>query len=172
LSILRPWRENEAQLPNQTIPIFGLYAMRGWDFGTSWRDNVVYDSSPETNNTPKRFLTIAQGLQLPYHPNGASHREPGDSTYTADRERVFGFHMYSNNNPDVAFVVYDTWIGEGFSPREVRAILGLASDDLRPNNSTKIRGTYVYSSAADDLGESDLEKQGFYTPVPKASGNQ
>ena len=42
LSVLRPWRDT---LPNQTTPIFGLYAQRSWDFGASRArdESSVYD---------------------------------------------------------------------------------------------------------------------------------
>jgi hypothetical protein len=145
LSILRPW--------GNATPIFGLYAMRGWDFGTNAMSNAVYDSPGEPS---KRFLTVAQGLQLPYKPSGLLDREPGHSTYAADRDRIFGFRFWLAN----PVILYDTWIGEGFSPREVRAILGLTTND-----ETTIRGTYVYSDKGDTLGQSDLEKAGYYMPI-------
>jgi hypothetical protein len=168
LSLLRPWRD---VLPNQTTPIFGLYALRGWDFGTSRllndesnKGNVwVYDSE---GNTSKRFLSVVQGLQIPYLPTDVRpategkdkvvprDRSPGGDVFKPDRDRIFGFRFWDNA---VAFVaasrtrLYDAWIGEGFSPREVRAILGLKTDDKK-----KIRGTYVHE---------DMEDAGFYVPL-------
>jgi hypothetical protein len=152
LSLGRPWGNT---LPNQTTPVFGLYAMRGWDFGTSKND--VYDS---TGNTLKRFLGVVQGLHLPYRPHPESadifRREPQNETYGANRERVLGLHSmvratgsYNYQTP-LTVRIYDIWIGEGFSPREVRAILGLTT-----TNSEDIRGTYVHP---------DMEKEGFYVP--------
>jgi hypothetical protein len=134
--------------------------MRGWDYGSNGgaTNNDTTSSKPST----RRFLIVHQGLRLPYHPNGAYSREPGHSNYTADRDRLIGFRTW-NTAYNISF--YDSWIGEGFSPREVRAILGLVSDDKTPEGRTVIRGTYVYSSAADELGKSDLEKQGYYVPV-------
>jgi hypothetical protein len=165
LSFLRPWRD---ALPNQTTPIFGLYAMRGWDFGTSrMRDDKdnnkvrIYDS---TVNTPKRFLTVVQGLQLPFYPqklkvwaneSESSPRDmsPGGNVFKPDRDRVIGFRFWDNGAASDASKtrLYDTWIGEGFSPREVRAILG-----LKTNDPTEIRGTYVHE---------DMEEADFYVPL-------
>jgi hypothetical protein len=158
LSYLRPWR---AALPNQTTPIFGLYAMRGWDFGTSERGSNVYDS---INPSSKRFLRIVQGVRLPYQPNQGGDREyPVNHAYKTTRDRIFGiFFWMANTNNVIRY--YDSWIGEGFSPREVRAILGLRKK--KPNESEGeyiqfIRGTYVNS----DNGP-NLEDVGFYVPNP------
>jgi hypothetical protein len=164
LSILRP--------QGISTPIFGLYAMRGWDFGNSGRDDAVYDS---TNNSSKRFLTVVQGLRLPYYPLDGLPGSPtegprGDKNflrvwpnttnaqdYAAERDRILGFRFWNNTNQGTTeepiystIRLYDTWIGEGFSPREVRAILGLTT-----TNSADIRNTYV---------EPELEAQGFYVP--------
>jgi hypothetical protein len=165
LSFLRPWRATP--LPNQTTPIFGLYAMRGWDLGTSFRSGVVYDS---TDDTPKRFLTVFQGLRLPYQPTTTVRtREPnGKKDYAADRKRTIGFRFWGSGND---FILYDSWIGEGFSPSEVRAILGLREkkpDEGKDDYIRFIRGAYVYSNATDALGESLLEKASFYMPMPEA----
>jgi hypothetical protein len=130
--------------------------MRGWDFGENQgRDSKVgvYDSSL---NTSKRFLTVVQGLQLPYrlHPDNSGYRrEPSnmDETYTTDRDRIFGLRFWKSNKNTSAYRIYDTWIGEGFSPREVRAILGLTTNDKKT-----IRGTYV---------DAKMEAAGFYVPV-------
>jgi prepilin-type N-terminal cleavage/methylation domain-containing protein len=167
LSFLRPWRDT---LPNQTTPIFGLYAMRGWDFGTSRilvsgsgeKEMVrVYDSA---GNTPKRFLSVVQGLQIPFFPqklrvweneSETSPRDmsPGGNVFKPDRDRVIGFRFWDNEQVGITASrtrLYDTWIGEGFSPREVRAILGLTTTDKKT-----IRGTYVDQS---------MEEAGFYVP--------
>jgi hypothetical protein len=155
LSVLRPWRGDEnSELPNQTTPIFGLYAMRGWDFGTSRLDGVVTDS---TGYTPKRFLRVVQGLQLPYQPSGVTRPK-----YEADRARILGFifAQIGDNYAGTYINIYDAWIGEGFSPREVRAILGLKEG----TDDATTRGTYVYSNKDDPLGGSDLEKAGYYMP--------
>jgi type II secretory pathway pseudopilin PulG len=164
LSILRPWR---GDLPNQTTPIFGLYAIRGWDFGTSRMMDAagnmrIYDSA---GNTTKRFLSVVQGLQIPYLPKKLKvfsdeydiiprDLSPGGDKFRPDRDRVVGFRFWDNAVANVAASrtrLYDTWIGEGFSPREVRAILGLKTDDKK-----EIRGTYV--------GQ-EMEKAGFYVPL-------
>jgi hypothetical protein len=163
LSVLRPWRDDK--LPNQTTPIFGLYAMRGWDFGInrargddhlSEKENAnlsLYDN-PDPVSTSKRFLHIVQGLQLPYRPfpnNSGARREPStkDETYTTNRERVLGLRFWENEGAS-RIRLYDIWLGEGFSPREVRAILGLTTNDKKT-----IRGTYV---------DSKMETAGFYMP--------
>jgi hypothetical protein len=146
LSFGRPWGNT---LPNQTTPIFGLYAMRGWDFGTSKGD--VYDSA---GNTSKRFLSVVQGLRLPYAPFRRVSVEETELNYRANRERSLGLFITLNGSDDffasLTTRIYDIWIGEGFSPREVRAILGLTA-----TNSVDIRGTYVDPS---------MEKAGFYVP--------
>jgi hypothetical protein len=161
LSLIRPWSDNLLPtLPNQTTPIFGLYAMRGWDFGTSRIPNMVYDDKDK--NTSKRFLTVVQGLQIPYLPTDvrpATKVVPRDlsqdgDVFKPDRDRIFGFRFWDNAVAGVAASrtrLYDTWIGEGFSPREVRAILGLKTTDEK-----EIRGTYVHE---------DMEKAGFYAPM-------
>jgi hypothetical protein len=177
LSFLRPWRGGEnSQLPNHTVPIFGLYAMRGWDFGTSYWKDQVYDSAGNTNES-KRFLRVVQGLQLPYHPAGHSlNRGPNaDNGYASERERTLGLRVWGSNRIDF----YDGWIGEGFTPREVRAILGLRKRN--PGESENdyirfIRGAYVYSTAEKnnniEPGESALEGQGFYMPMPEAEEDE
>jgi hypothetical protein len=114
LSVLRPWRD---ALPNQTTPIFGLYAMRGWDFGTSVYGSSVYDSP---GNTSKRFLRVVQGLQMPYlpFPNDPTYRrEPStkNETYTTDRDRILALRFWDGAEKSTARL-YDTWLGEGFSP--------------------------------------------------------
>jgi hypothetical protein len=171
LSILRPSSGNNN-------PIFGLYAMRGWDFGNSGRDYAVYDtiitsygygySYNTYPNSSKRFLTVVQGLQLPYQPeeetenglSGAFYREPDASaTYQPDRNRILGLRFWRDvdnaNNSTIS--LYDMWIGEGFSPREVRAILGLKTTD-----QAAIRNTYVGDT--EQTTPSPLELQGFYMP--------
>ncbi|MDR2179657.1 MAG: prepilin-type N-terminal cleavage/methylation domain-containing protein [Synergistaceae bacterium] len=163
LSLLRPWRD---ELPNQATPIFGLYALRGWDFGTSRLLEAgkmkIYDSA---GNTAKRFLTVVQGLQLPFLPKKLKvfsdeynivprDLSSGGDTFKPDRDRVIGFRFWDNAVGNIAASrtrLYDTWIGEGFSPREVRAILGLTTTD-----EEKIRGTYVHAS---------MEEEGFYVPA-------
>jgi hypothetical protein len=169
LSLVRQWRD---ALPNQTTPIFGLYAMRGWDFGTSRIPNMVYDSA---ENTSKRFLSVVQGLQIPYLPKKLKvfsdeydviprEMSPGGTPideFKPDRDRILGFRFWDNAVSGVAASrtrLYDTWIGEGFSPKEVRAILGLVKDDqeTEEEETIRIRGTYVHE---------DMEKAGFYVPL-------
>ncbi|MDR1377047.1 MAG: hypothetical protein LBJ22_06015 [Synergistaceae bacterium] len=102
----------------------------------------------------KRFLMVVQGLQMPYQPsridlNGdfvQPSRDPGsaqyyrrapegtsDAVYRKDRVRTLGFRFWSGpsgknmsnaNNPN-QFKFYDMWFDEGFTPKEVRDILGL-----------------------------------------------
>ncbi|GHV51569.1 hypothetical protein FACS1894216_05950 [Synergistales bacterium] len=122
-------------------PIHGLYALRGWDYGTNYVNNVTYDTTNATTYNSKRFLTVVQGLRLPYMPYGVDaagnaktyyHRDPTGTTnpplghardeYRKDRKRIIGYRFWSSNVP---FKVHDTWIGEGFAPWEVREILGL-----------------------------------------------
>jgi hypothetical protein len=172
LSVLRPWRDT---LPNQTTPIFGLYGMRGWDFGSSrgpmlnsnWGTdaNSVYDEAYEASTATnlKRFLTVLQGLQLPYRPlpdEPGYRRDPAspNDSYTPNRDRVLGFRFWKGLTASVnsTYRLYDTWIGEGFSPREVRAILGLTANDDEEESIQYIRGTYVHS---------DMEDAGFYAPL-------
>jgi hypothetical protein len=90
-------------------------------------------------------------MRLPYRPIQAGHREPYDSSYGAARARVIGFRFWSAN-----MYIYDSWIGEGFSPREVRAILGLSEG----TTDEETRKNYVYSTS----GEPALETDGFYVP--------
>jgi hypothetical protein len=151
LSVLRPWRDT---LPNQTTPIFGLYAVRGWDFGTS-RYGSVYDK----DNTSRRFLKVFQGMRIPYKPSNINlHREPSkpgksaNSDYSAKRDRVIGFIFWGAD-----INVYDSWISEGFSPREVRAILGLR-DGM---TDAEVRDTYVGAAS----GKPTVEADGFYVPI-------
>jgi hypothetical protein len=146
LSYLRPRRDTP---PNQNTPLFGLYAIRGWDLGTS-RNGNAYD----IDNTPRRFLTVFQGMRLPYYPGGRN-REIGSNYYSPDRKRVVSFRFWG-----VDTNVYDSWIGEGFSPREVRAILGLTADDKTPEGRTAIRDTYVGANS----GKPTVEAGGFYVP--------
>jgi hypothetical protein len=176
-----------------STPIFGLYAMRGWDYGTSenttttqnpgyysyggvWNPPTtttttdVYDS---TDDTAKRFLMVVQGLQLPFQPSFATARQPNNRDYKADRDRIFGFHFWttwtSTTEPAIKF--YDTWIGEGFSPREVRAILGLRERNAGEDEDEYkafIRGTYVGEEGSDGL--TPLEAQGFYMPESYVPG--
>ncbi|MDR3265145.1 MAG: hypothetical protein LBT15_03940, partial [Synergistaceae bacterium] len=89
LSMQRPW--DNATL--RKTPIYGLYALRGWDltryerWGTGLRgdeSNPVYDFNATTQSwaepavnvqandqgyMTKRFLMVVQGLQMPYHPH-------------------------------------------------------------------------------------------------------
>jgi hypothetical protein len=159
LSLLRPWRASP--LPNQTTPIFGLYAMRGWDYGSNGRGGIAYDNNgvnEKAANAPRRFLKVVQGLQMPYKPSGATNREPSGSPYTAERDRTIGFRFWMADATG-AFHLYDSWIGEGFSPREVRAILGLREkrdDETEDQYIQFIRGTYVGAA---------LEGADFYVPV-------
>jgi hypothetical protein len=154
LSYMRPWRDS---LPNQTTPIFGLYAMRGWDYGTSgWKTGNSYYVYDNEANPFKRFLTVVQGLRLPYKPKDAPKRDSGDTLYAAGRKRFIGFLFWTNyTNAENSIEIYDSWIGEGFSPREVRAILGLKAG----TDDTATRGTYVYSNSG-----LNLEDAGFYVP--------
>jgi hypothetical protein len=155
LSYLRKWGD--------ATPLFGLYAVRGWDLGTSRRNSYVYDS---TGNTSKRFLSVFQGMRFPYKPGGASpDREPtqsgqtAHSKYTAKRDRIIGFRFWG-----AEMNIYDSWIGEGFSPREVRAILGLRGKNLDESDEEYlqfIRGTYVHANP----GKLDLEDANFYVPT-------
>ena len=102
----------------------------------------------------KRFLMVVQGLQMPYQPSridlkgdfvqpnldaGSANyyrRAPEgtpDAVYRKDRVRTLGFRFWSGPNGKNAsdaknpnqFKFYDMWIDEGFTPKEVRAILGL-----------------------------------------------
>jgi prepilin-type N-terminal cleavage/methylation domain-containing protein len=180
LSILRPWRATQ---PNQTTPIFGLYAMRGWDFGTSsapdWDINNNAKEGSYVSDSPgptcKRFLTVVQGLQLPYRPKPTEagyRREPSDVAYTPDRERILGFRFWSSSSNTSTYRLYDTWIGEGFSPREVRAILGLKDD----TEDADVRGTYVDQSMEEitikDENGFESYVPGFYVPLEGEGGGE
>jgi hypothetical protein len=126
--------------------------MRGWDFGNSGWGNAVYDNA----SVPyKRFLKVFQGLRLPYLP----YPDSGKLEYAANRDRIFGFNFYRGAGV-TQMSIYDAWIGEGFSPREVRAILGLKADAKTPEGKAAIRGTYIDS----DNGP-NLEDAGFYVPL-------
>ncbi|MDR1977909.1 MAG: type II secretion system GspH family protein [Synergistaceae bacterium] len=157
LSLQRPYGNN--------VPIYGLYALRGWDYlninlgPTTGTANPVNDHNTSTYGKgsvgypSKRFLMVAQGLQMPYQPSriGISgnvilpnlnppdyyRRAPEntpDVVYRKNRDRVFGLRFWGGDssgqgaadasNPN-QFKFYDMWIEEGFSPKEVRAILGL-----------------------------------------------
>jgi hypothetical protein len=103
----------------------------------------------------KHPVKVVQGLQLPYrpHPDNLNYRrEPlgKDETYTTNRDRILGFRFWDNGvaASGTSTRLYDTWLGEGFSPREIRAILGLTTTDTKT-----IRGTYV---------DPEMEKAGFY----------
>jgi hypothetical protein len=137
-------------------PLYGLYALWGWDYGYSGTTNnsVTYDSAYITSSLPqdlaqkekslKRFLMVLQGLQLPYQPvyfnvqeelaNSAIPTPLGDrGTFYADRPRVTGISVWGNGNVQDAFRLHDIWLGEGFAPWEVREILGVkdgVTDDI------------------------------------------
>jgi hypothetical protein len=95
--------------PNPT-PLYGLYALRGWDFGSTGRTNVTYDA----DNTLKRFLMVQQGLRLPY----------SLKNWTRDHDRTIQLEFWTSCKTSNA-KLNDMWIGEGFAPWEVKEILGL-----------------------------------------------
>ncbi|GHV56830.1 hypothetical protein FACS1894216_21040 [Synergistales bacterium] len=161
LSYLRPQGSNDT-------PIYGLYAMRGWDYGTSALNNVTYDA----NNTNKRFLSVVQGLRLPHNArlialgavtNNLYRGEDGnpstkavnpstDDVYARSRDRVLAFRFWNdttNTNTSTVFTINDMWIGEGFTPKQVRDILGLKKDsgtyrdDALASNPQVITGLYA-----------------------------
>jgi hypothetical protein len=114
-----------------TNPLYGLYALRGWDYGTSYVSNVTYDSN---SSSSKRFLMVTQGLQLPYR--NPSYIEANNTitsmtntrgNFAADRLRVMGLLIWQSQSGTNAFQFNDIWLGEGFAPWEIREILGLAS---------------------------------------------
>jgi hypothetical protein len=139
-----PWMTDVRDSAGQKEPLYGLYAMRGWDHGTSYRSNVTYDDQDETD---KRFLMVVQGLRMPYRPynndNGLWKDNRNKETslllrnpmeYKPDRDRVLALRFWASGGVS-KFKIHDMWIGEGFSLRETREILGLrdslASDDVR-----------------------------------------
>jgi hypothetical protein len=153
-----------------SVPLYGLYALRGWDYllfdrssNTNGPFNPYYDyngsSYADVNGKSfkfpsKRFLMVVQGLQMPYQPSRIDLKgdfvQPNrdassanyyrralegtpDAVYRKERARTLGFRFWSGpegknmskpNNPN-QFKFYDMWFDEGFTPKEVRAILGL-----------------------------------------------
>jgi hypothetical protein len=122
----------------------------------------------------KRLLMVVQGLQLPYQPSrielhgnvvrpslkadSANHyrRAPegsSDAVYRKERARTLGLHFWSgpsnrnvgkDSNPN-QFKLYDMWFEEGFTPKEVRAILGL--DPKRfPDSALDVKIPELYST--------------------------
>jgi hypothetical protein len=193
LSLLRPYGNNK--------PLHGLYALQGWDYGYNDNTGAVYDSA---SNSAKRFLMVVRGMRLPYNLHQFSananaydaikssyyNREPGRTgNYKADRERVLGFRFWINSGT-ASTKIYDIWIGEGFTPWEVREVLGLDLTKypvrvLGPDSADKydetdfaqwrkIRKLYIQDNGdnAENTGNVDkgtdgqltiLQKKGFYT---------
>jgi prepilin-type N-terminal cleavage/methylation domain-containing protein len=134
LSLLLKKQDSNADL------LDGLYALRGWDFGTSAVKKALPDAKYSANpydspSSLKRFLMVTQGLQLSYQPSDI--QQNNDSTkgivapfikreiYTADRERVMGLLIWQSVEKENQFQFNDIWLGEGFAPWEIREILGL-----------------------------------------------
>ncbi|GHS95692.1 hypothetical protein AGMMS50276_12260 [Synergistales bacterium] len=156
LSLLRPY--NAANPPK---PLHGLYAMRGWDYGRNGNASAVYDS---TGDTRKRFLMVVRGQRMPYNihqftpsdagdvtiNNGYYNRESGAvGAYTPDRVRTLAFRFWSSGSAPTLY--YDDWIGEGFTPWEVREILGLDPTQypvfVRDEDSTDSAKNKAYTEA-------------------------
>ncbi|GHS88478.1 hypothetical protein AGMMS49957_10080 [Synergistales bacterium] len=142
LSMLRPYAD-------RAKPLYGLYAMRGWDFGYNDNTNAVFDSAASSS---KRFLMVVRGQRMPYNlhtftsdagdttiNNAYYNREATNSNatndpngthdavgkYNADRVRTMAFRFWSGGGSAKPTLYYDDWIGEGFNAWEVREILGL-----------------------------------------------
>ncbi len=100
-------------------PLYGLYALRGWDYG--FNGSTADVGSGTAVPTLKRFLTIQQGTQLAYAKTGS-----GVPAYKKNRERSFGLRSWAaSGTQNVGLTLYDAWIGEGFSVEEIRDLLGL-----------------------------------------------
>ncbi|GHS95689.1 hypothetical protein AGMMS50276_12240 [Synergistales bacterium] len=136
LSLLRPFAD-------RAKPLYGLYAMRGWDYGYNDNTGVLWDGDSLTtannNNSAKRFLMVVRGQRMPYNLHAFTAPDTDDTTietgyynrengrtgdYTPDRVRTLAFRFWSSDNTQPT-LYYDDWIGEGFNPWEVREILGL-----------------------------------------------
>ncbi|GHS85050.1 hypothetical protein AGMMS49957_00300 [Synergistales bacterium] len=194
LSLERPQGNN--------APLYGLYALQGWDYGFNDNKGAVYDSDA---NSAKRFLMVVRGMRLPYRlrehsadattytvGDGYYKRAPAESTstydtYAADRERTFSLRLWISNNGSANIRLYDAWIGEGFTPWEVREVLGLDPnkypvDPFNPNHTYStadydkwraIRKLYIQGGGdnANGTGNVDngldnqltaLQKKGYY----------
>jgi hypothetical protein len=122
----------------------------------------------------KRFLMVVQGLQMPYQPSRIDLKEDvvqpnldsgsadyyrrapegtPDAVYRKDRVRTLGFRFWSGpsgkgksnaGNPN-QFKFYDMWFDEGFTPKEVRAILGLDPNQF-PDSTLDAEIPKIYST--------------------------
>ncbi|MDR1622513.1 MAG: hypothetical protein LBS00_09080 [Synergistaceae bacterium] len=148
LYALRGWEYLRYDLPGtgEKGPINPVYDRNGYSYADV--NGKIYESSS------KRLLMVVQGLQMPYQPSlielkgeivqpdldsgSINHyrRAPegtSSAVYRKDRVRTLGLRFWSGpngqttnnaNNPN-QFKLYDMWFEEGFTPKEVRAVLGL-----------------------------------------------
>jgi hypothetical protein len=100
-------------------------------------------------------------------PRGGTSQHSGTKKdyrqYKKDRERIFGLHFWGNarsknsnrivylNNPNT-YEINEIWIGEGFSPVEVREILGLDPEQF-PLPAEKLSETGLASLDPSEIGQ-------------------